>query len=258
MLLAGGGAAGYLLFGSGDTSVAVSSTSPVADEPSNGSDPTTSATAATREEGAAAGQEGAATSEEGTDEPAEPASADPGTAESEPDPREGGSEGGSEGGERRGRRRHTGRCATSIEEIESYELERPRPNRRARRMPEAQRRRQATRLRAIGQRQYRDGEHAEAEESYRRALSFNDWDVASLEGLARAVAQQGRYPEAIAWADLAVQRNPRSAAAYRVLGDVWRQAGHPDRARRAYRQGLRRRPGDRWLTRRIRELNNPD
>ena len=78
---------------------------------------------------------------------------------------------------------------------------------------------------------------------------------AACEGLARAIAQQSRFPEAIAWANLAVERSSRSAASYRVLGDIWRQAGHPDEAARAYRRGLARDPRDRWLRRRLRELD---
>ncbi|HBQ19897.1 MAG TPA: hypothetical protein DEF51_55145, partial [Myxococcales bacterium] len=62
------------------------------------------------------------------------------------------------------------------------------------------------------------------------------------------------FPEARAWAQLAVDRNPRSAATYRILGDVWRQAGFDDEARDAYRRGLRRVPDDRWLRQRIRDL----
>ena len=55
-------------------------------------------------------------------------------------------------------------------------------------------------------------------------------------------------------AKLAVERNPRSAATHRVLGDIWRQAGVPERARRAYRRGLRRHPDDRWLRQRLQDV----
>ena len=66
-----------------------------------------------------------------------------------------------------------------------------------------------------------------------------------------AVATHADVPEAVAWAELAVSRNPRSAIAYRVQGDVWRQAGHLDRAAQAYRDGLSRAPQDRWLRQRL-------
>jgi len=143
----------------------------------------------------------------------------------------------------------------SIEAIEAFELERLRVSARARRMPEADRRRLAGRIRARALRAYREESWDAAATAYREALAFNDWDVASIEGMARTRARQGNFPEAIAWAELAVQRNPRSPATHRVLGDVWRQAGHSDRARSAWRRGLRRHPDDRWLRQRIRELD---
>ncbi|MEQ9074767.1 MAG: tetratricopeptide repeat protein [Sandaracinaceae bacterium] len=136
----------------------------------------------------------------------------------------------------------------------AFELESLRPSRRASRMTQARRRAQADRLKSRALRAYRGEAHDEAERLYREALTYNSWDVAAIEGLARATAQQGRFPEARAWAQLAVDRNPRSAATYRILGDVWRQAGFDDEARDAYRRGLRRVPDDRWLRQRIRDL----
>lgn len=140
-------------------------------------------------------------------------------------------------------------------EIDAYDLDEPRLSRRARRMPEAERRRHALRLRNVGLRLYREQAYAEAEASFRQGLEHLPRDAAACEGLARAIAQQSRFPEAIAWASLAVERSSRSAASYRVLGDIWRQAGHPDEAARAYRRGLARDPTDRWLRRRLRELD---
>jgi tetratricopeptide (TPR) repeat protein len=179
----------------------------------------------------------------------EPADAEAAAAEEElaeadePEPSEAGSEAAAGG-------------AVPREEIEAFELDRPRASRRARRMSESQRRRMANRLKGRALRAYRADEHAEAERLYREALTYNSWDVAAVEGLARATAQQGRYPEALAWARLAVDRNPRSGTAYRVLGDVWRQAGYPDEAARAYRRGLVRSPRDRWLRRRLSEVRS--
>lgn len=141
------------------------------------------------------------------------------------------------------------------EELESFELDLPSLARRARRMNDGQRRRLTTRLKSQALRHYRAERYAEAEEAYRETLTYNTWDVAAVEGLARATAQQGRFPEAIAWGRLAVSRNPRSSAAYRVLGDVWRQAGESPAAAAVYRQGLRRHPGDRWLRQRLRDLS---
>ncbi|MCB9593422.1 MAG: hypothetical protein H6719_11880 [Sandaracinaceae bacterium] len=142
----------------------------------------------------------------------------------------------------------------SIADVEAYELELPRLSRRARRMTQAQRRQQSGRLRARAFAAYRAERWEDAATSYAEALTINDWDVASVEGMARTRARQERFPEAVAWAELAVQRNARSAATFRILGDVWRQAGHPDRAREAWRRGLRRHPDDRWLRQRIRDL----
>ncbi len=140
------------------------------------------------------------------------------------------------------------------DQLEGFELDLPRLSPRARRMSEAERRTQSIRLRSAALRAYRDENYAEAEGLFRQALEHVPWDVAAVEGLARATAQQSRFAEAIAWGNLAVERNPRSAAAYRVLGDVWRQAGHPDEAARAYRRGLFRDPQDRWLRQRLREV----
>ncbi|HJL19246.1 MAG TPA: tetratricopeptide repeat protein, partial [Sandaracinaceae bacterium LLY-WYZ-13_1] len=144
--------------------------------------------------------------------------------------------------------------AVPADELEGFELDLPRVSRRARRLSRDQRIGYATRFRNRALRAYRSEAYDEAEELYRRALTFNSWDVASVEGLARTTAQLERYPEALAWATLATERNPRSAVAYRVLGDVWRQAGHPDEAARAYRRGLAREPSDRWLRQRLREV----
>ena len=140
-------------------------------------------------------------------------------------------------------------------EIDAYDLDEPRLSRRARRMPAAERRRHALRLRNAGLRLYREGSYAEAEASFRQGLEHLPRDGAACEGLARAIAQQSRFPEALAWASLAVERSSRSGAAYRVLGDIWRQAGHPDEAARAYRRGIARDPRDRWLRQRLRELD---
>lgn len=140
------------------------------------------------------------------------------------------------------------------EALETFDLVRPRLSRRARRLSDAQRRQNATHLKTRALRAYRSAEYAEAEQLYREALTFNTWDVAAVEGLARTLAQQERFPEALAWARLAVERNPRSATAHRVVGDVWRQAGHPDEAIRAYRRGLARSPNDRWLRRRLADV----
>src|SRR5690606_22337507 len=140
------------------------------------------------------------------------------------------------------------------EQLEGFRLERIRLSRRARRMSEAERRRQALRSRSTGLRLYREGDYAGAEAAFREALEHVPRDTAAMEGMARATAQQSRFAEALAWARLAVQRNPRSATAYRVLGDVWRQAGYPDEAVRAYRRGLARAPDDRWLRQRLREV----
>jgi tetratricopeptide (TPR) repeat protein len=139
-------------------------------------------------------------------------------------------------------------------ELEGFELALPTLARRARRMPRPQRTRTARTLRAQAIRAYRADDFAEAERLYREAMTYETWDVAAAEGAARSIAQQRRLPEALAWANLAVERNPRSGAAYRVLGDVWRQAGHPDEAARAYRRGLARRPADRWLRQRLRDV----
>ena len=143
----------------------------------------------------------------------------------------------------------------SIAAIEAFELSLPETSPRARRMTEAERRSQSGRFRGRALRAYRAGEFSEAATHYRTALTYNDWDVASVEGMARTMARQGNFPEAIAWAELALRRNPRSAMAYRVLGDVWRQAGHPDRARSTWRRGLRRHRDDRWLRQRLRDLD---
>ncbi len=142
----------------------------------------------------------------------------------------------------------------SREAIDAYELARVPTNRRTRRMTDEERVRQTNRLKARGRAAYRRDEYALAETLYREALGFNSWDVGAVEGMARSTARQGRYPEAIAWANLAVERNSRSAATFRVLGDVWRQAGHDDEALRTWRRGQRRHPEDRHLRQRIREL----
>ncbi|MBX3270301.1 MAG: tetratricopeptide repeat protein [Sandaracinaceae bacterium] len=144
--------------------------------------------------------------------------------------------------------------AAPIAAIEAYRLTLPRLSPRARRVPVAERRRLAGRLRARAGLAYREQRWAEASRLYAEALTHNDWDVAAIEGMARSRAREGQFPEAIAWAELAVTRNARSAATFRILGDVWRQAGHDDRALAAWRRGLRRHPDDRWLRLRIREL----
>lgn len=151
--------------------------------------------------------------------------------------------------------RGTGSSAVvDLETLEGAEADPPATSRRARRMNEAQRRRMASRLRHRALQRYRAEDWEEAERLYREALTYNSWDVAAVEGVARSLAQRERYPLALAWANLAVERNPRSGTAYRVVGDVYRQAGHPEQALRAYRRGLRRQPEDRWLRRRVREL----
>lgn len=145
--------------------------------------------------------------------------------------------------------------AASIEEIEAFDLPLPRVSRRARRLSDAERLSQGGRHRARGLSAYREQRWDDAVRELTAALEHNDWDVAAMEGLARTRARQGQFPEAVAWAELAVRRNSRSAATHRILGDVWRQAGHDDRALAAWRRGLRRHPEDRWLRMRIRELS---
>jgi tetratricopeptide (TPR) repeat protein len=139
-------------------------------------------------------------------------------------------------------------------EVQPFELELPRLSRRARRMTVRQRRRQSTRLKASALRSYREEDYAAAERLYREAMEYNNWDVGAVEGLARSTARQSRFDEAVAWAQLAVSRASRSPIAYRVLGDVWRQAGHPDEARAAYERGIARSPNDRWLRQRLRDI----
>lgn len=138
--------------------------------------------------------------------------------------------------------------------LEGAEADMPSTNRRARRMDDDERRRSASRLRGQALQRYRAEEWTEAERLYREALTFNDWDVAAIQGVARSLARQERYPLALAFANLAAERNPRSAAAIRVIGDIYRQAGHPEQALRTYRRGLRRHPDDRHLRSRVREL----
>ncbi|MFK7991808.1 MAG: hypothetical protein AB8I08_37670 [Sandaracinaceae bacterium] len=139
-------------------------------------------------------------------------------------------------------------------EIQPFELSIPRLSRRARRMNVRQRRRQSSRLKASAMRAYREENFEEAERLYREAMTFNNWDVGAVEGLARSTARQSRFDEAVAWAQLAVSRASRSPIAYRVLGDVWRQAGHPEEARSAYERGIARSPNDRWLRQRLRDI----
>ncbi len=145
--------------------------------------------------------------------------------------------------------------AASIADIEAFELPLPRVSRRARRLSDEERLSQGGRHRARGLSAYREQRWDDAVQEFAAALEHNDWDVAAMEGLARTRARQGQFPEAVAWAELAVRRNSRSAATHRILGDVWRQAGHDDRALAAWRRGLRRHPEDRWLRMRIRELS---
>lgn len=228
VLLAALAGVAVLVFGSGDDPPAADASEPPSDSPET---PAPEATAASPDEApdVASPDE---TSEDATEETAE--AADPANEVGETD---------------------APPSDATREEMLAFELEPPRPSRRVSRMSQADRRRRSTRAKRLALSAYRDGEHAESERLYREALTYNSWDVAAVEGLARAIAQQGRFPEARAWAQLAVDRNARSAQAYRVLGDVWNQAGFADDARNAWRRGLVLDPNDRWLRQRLSELD---
>lgn len=136
------------------------------------------------------------------------------------------------------------------EQMVGFELDRPRMSPRSSRMTRQQRLRATARPRLRAQTLLRAGQDAQAEAVFRDVLTIMPADGDSLEGLALATLRQGRYPEARAWAQAAVDRT-RSATAYRLLGDAWSQAGHPDEARLNYEAGRLLHPNDRQLRQRL-------
>jgi hypothetical protein len=136
------------------------------------------------------------------------------------------------------------------EEMESFQLDRPRMSNRSNRMTRAARIRATARPRQRATSLMRAGQNEQAEAVFREVLTIMPADGDSLEGLALVTMRQGRYPEARAWAQAAVDRT-RSANAYRLLGDAWNQAGHADEARTNYMAGRLLHPNDRQLRERL-------
>jgi len=80
--------------------------------------------------------------------------------------------------------------------------------------------------------------YGEAARFYRRAAALRPDDVAPPIGVARALAAQDRREDALATAEAAVQRDPRSAKAQLALGDVRLRFGDRAGARQAFERAL--------------------
>ena len=73
----------------------------------------------------------------------------------------------------------------------------------------------------------------------RRLLEINPADAWSHRQLAATLAKQGRFPEAMAEADQALQLEPVHPDGFCVRGDLLLRQGHPDAARTDFQQALR-------------------
>ena len=85
---------------------------------------------------------------------------------------------------------------------------------------------------------WKDGDLAEAEASFGRALSVAPDHLKSLQNLSRVLIEQGRFGEASDTLRVAVDIDPTSNATYRLLGRVFYAQGKVDEAVDAYRHAI--------------------
>jgi predicted Zn-dependent protease len=79
-----------------------------------------------------------------------------------------------------------------------------------------------------------EGEIEKAREEYKKAVALVDARQATyiypLEGLARLCWQQQQAPEALRYAQVAVQRDPKLASGHLILGNMYLQTGEKEKA----------------------------
>jgi Flp pilus assembly protein TadD len=93
---------------------------------------------------------------------------------------------------------------------------------------------------------WKDGDLAEAEASFRRALSVAPDHLKSLQNLSRVLIEQGRLDESSELLRVAVDLDPTSNATYRLLGRVFDGRGKVDEAFDAYRHAIVLDDEDEW------------
>lgn len=88
----------------------------------------------------------------------------------------------------------------------------------------------------------RQGQHAEAIQSYERALRLSPEDESSWLALGRSQSELGQAGRAIQTYRQALRYRPESAQAYFALGDIYQTQGRPDLAITNYRESVRYAP----------------
>ena len=88
----------------------------------------------------------------------------------------------------------------------------------------------------------RQGEHAAAADSYRRALRLSPEDENSWLALGQSQSELRRYDEAAQTYRQALRYRPESAQAYLALAELYMRQGQPDRALPNYRESVRYEP----------------
>jgi tetratricopeptide (TPR) repeat protein len=80
------------------------------------------------------------------------------------------------------------------------------------------------------------GSASAAADAFRQAIELRPASTAARLGLARALYDQGRYPEAESQANQALQADPKNPRAYYLLGGILRSSGQLPRAKKAFQQ----------------------
>jgi tetratricopeptide (TPR) repeat protein len=88
----------------------------------------------------------------------------------------------------------------------------------------------------------RQGQHAEAIQSYERALALSPEDEGSWLALGQSQSELGQTERAIQTYRQALRYRPESAQSYLALGDIYQKQGKPDLAIPNYRECVRYEP----------------
>jgi superkiller protein 3 len=98
----------------------------------------------------------------------------------------------------------------------------------------------------LGMSTWRSGEMEAGETAFRSALDLDPNHLKSRLNLTRLLLEEGRYRNALAEAEEAVETNPRSGEAHRLLGRAHHNLGDGPAAESAYREALALDRDDVW------------
>ena len=118
------------------------------------------------------------------------------------------------------------------------EVDAPSLSRRAQRLPEARREREALRYRVRGARALRRGQWPLALRMYRQSLGYEPASAEAHKGYAVALYRRGRAEEAVAWMRRAIELDGSNADWFVLLGDGYRELDDEESARAAWERAL--------------------